>query len=175
MFNYFTRVADATGIEFDYETPLPAFEPDRHQVTATRPGRPDSPVPDSGGRPRPRHQPLLAAWESWRTYVLESDEPLSRRERRLLAGVAAQEAADWDAVEELAGGELGRDGDEVLAGFARKLSRQPWKMVASDLDRLRAGGYSDQALLHAISVVAHQNADSRLAAGLRAVGRVSFG
>ena len=27
MFNYFTRVADATGIEFDYPTELPAFVP----------------------------------------------------------------------------------------------------------------------------------------------------
>ena len=51
MFNYFTRVADATGIEFDYETPLPAFEPDRRQVTATRPGRPDSSAPDPAAAP----------------------------------------------------------------------------------------------------------------------------
>jgi hypothetical protein len=40
MFNYFTRVADATGIEFDYPTPLPAFEPDVCQVAAGRPARP---------------------------------------------------------------------------------------------------------------------------------------
>src|SRR6202041_2524048 len=39
MFNYFTRVADASGIEFDYETPLPAFQPDLGQVTTTRPSR----------------------------------------------------------------------------------------------------------------------------------------
>jgi alkylhydroperoxidase family enzyme len=36
MFNYFTRVADATGIEFDYKTPLPAFEPDLRQAAAGR-------------------------------------------------------------------------------------------------------------------------------------------
>ena len=34
MFNYFTRVADATGIEFDYLSPLPAFEPDTQQAAA---------------------------------------------------------------------------------------------------------------------------------------------
>lgn len=178
MFNYFTRVADASGIEFDYVTPLPAFEPDRLQVTATRPGRPDSPAPDSGCRPRPRHQRLRAAWESWRAYVLEADEPLSRPERRLLACVAAEEAADWDACEEvsgLTGGEFAEGGDELLVRFARKLSRQPWQMEASDLEMMRASGYSDEAVLHAISVVAHQNADSRLTIGLRAAGRVNFG
>lgn len=171
MFNYFTRVADATGIEFDYVTPLPAFEPDQCRITAQRPSRPDSSSPGSGGRPRPRHPQLRAAWESWRAYVLESDEPLSRRERRLLARVVAEETADWDGSAALTGptsGEAAAVGDELLAGFARKLSRQPWQMEAADLDLMRASGYSDEALLHAISVVAHQNADSRLVAGLRA-------
>jgi uncharacterized protein YciW len=61
--------------------------------------------------------------------------------------------------------------DDLLGGFARKLSRQPWRMEAGDLERLRASGYSEEAVLHVISVVAHQNADSRLVAGLRAVSR----
>jgi len=171
MFNYFTRVADATGIEFDYLTPLPAFEPDLRQAAVPRPGRLVSSRPEPGPRPRPRHQPLRMAWESWRAYLLEADEPLSRRERRLLAAAAAEEAADWEGAEAL--GELtsaeGRD--DLLAGFARKLSRQPWRMEAGDLQTLRASGYSDEAVLHAISVVAHQNADSRLVAGLRAASR----
>ena len=173
MFNYFTRVADASGIEFDYETPLPAFEPNRGQVTANRPdrsvlARPDA-GPDTEHRPRPSYQQLREIWETWRAYVLESDEPLSRRDRRVLARVAAEEATDWAFAETLT--EPARDGDEQLAGFARKLSREPWRMVAGDLDTLRAAGYSEQALLHAISVVAHQNADSRLVIGLRTAGR----
>jgi alkylhydroperoxidase family enzyme len=171
MFNYFTRVADATGIEFDYPTPLPAFEPDLCQVTAPRPGRPVSSHPEAGFRPRPRQQQLRVAWESWRAYVLEADEPLSRRERRLLASVAAEEAADWEGAEALNGLESGESSDDRLVAFARKLSRQPWQMESADLERLRASGYSEEAVLHMISVVAHQNADSRLVAGLRAVGR----
>jgi uncharacterized protein YciW len=171
MFNYFTRVADATGIEFDYTTPLPAFTPDLRQVTASRPGRSGSPRPAAGPRPRPRHPKLQRAWESWRTHVMEAGEPLSRPERRLLASVAAEETADWDGAEALS--ELGSAGgsDDVLAGFARKLSRQPWRMHGEDLESLRASGYSEVAVLHAISVVSHQNADSRLVVGLRAAGR----
>ncbi|MGD0602464.1 MAG: hypothetical protein ABSA53_02555 [Streptosporangiaceae bacterium] len=171
MFNYFTRVADATGIEFDYLTPLPAFEPDLCQVTAPRPGRSGSSGPAAGPRPRPRHQPLRLAWESWRAYVLESDEPLSRPERRLLACAAAEESADWDGAEALGDSGSAPGRDQLLAGFARKLSRQPWQMEAADLEQLRASGYSEQAVLHMISVVAHQNADSRLVAGLRAASR----
>jgi alkylhydroperoxidase family enzyme len=170
MFNYFTRVADATGIEFDYQTPLPAFEPDLRQVAAPRPGRPDTPDRDAGYRREPRQQPLRAAWDSWRSYVLDSGEPLSRPERRLLARVAAEEAADWAGAEALGPAE---GGNEPLIRFARKLSRQPWRMKAADLEELRECGYSEQALLHVISVVAHQNAASRLATGLAAAAAAS--
>ena len=168
MFNYFTRVADATGIEFDYETALPAFRPDLRQVTVPRPDRTSSSGSQAGGRPAPRPPQLRDAWESWRAYVLDSEKPISRQERRLLASVAAEETADWEGAEALGGLRFLADGDVRLIGFARKLSRQPWRMEVADLDGLRASGYSEEAVLHVISVVAHQNADSRLAVGLRA-------
>lgn len=168
MFNYFTRVADATGIEFDYQTPLPAFKPDLRQVAALRPARSVSSEGDAACHRRPRHGLLQAAWESWRAYVLDTDEPLSRRERRLLASVAAEEAADWDGAKAVNELESREGGDDQLVRFAQKLSRQPWRMEAGDLERLRASGYSEEAVLHVISVVAHQNADSRLVTGLDA-------
>lgn len=171
MFNYFTRVADATGIEFDYQTPLPAFEPDLRQATAPRPDRSVSGGSPAGPRGRPGHPQLQAAWDTWRTYELETDEPLSKRERRVLASVAAEEATDWAGAEALGARVPGADGDDRLVAFARKLSREPWRMQAADLDGLRASGYSEVAVLHVISVVAHQNADSRLAIGLAAASR----
>jgi hypothetical protein len=171
MFNYFTRVADATGIEFDYPTALPAFEPDLCQVTAPRPDRPVSFSGRAGGRRRPRLGGLQTAWASWRAYELETDGPISQRERRLLAAVAAEEAADWEGFEALDGSTSVPDGDHELIGFARKLSREPWQMGEGDLERLRSLGYSDEAVLHVISVIAHQNADSRLALGLNAATR----
>ncbi len=167
MFNYFTRVADATGIEFDYPTPLPAFEPDRCQVAAARPARPGT-AGCGASRRRPLFGALPAAWERWRTCLLTGDEPISQRERRLLARVAAEETADWEGAEALGAPEAQADGDAGLAGFARKLSRQPWQMTQADLGSLRSLGYSEVAVLHMISVVAHQNADSRLVLGLRA-------
>jgi alkylhydroperoxidase family enzyme len=176
MFNYFTRVADATGIEFDYLSPLPAFEPDVHQAVAPRPSQSGSSEQGLGASRRlPRYQPLRDAWESWRSYVLKSDKPIGQRQRSLLACVAAEESADWDQAGALGGfGSLTTDDDEMVR-LARKVSREPWRMTATDLERLRSVGYSDEALLHIISVVAHQNADSRLAAGLRVVNQGSSG
>jgi alkylhydroperoxidase family enzyme len=155
MFNYFTRVADATGIEFDYPTPLPAFEPDTCRVPASRPAAASVPA-----RTLPRSSALRAAWQTWREYVLESDQPLSRRERRLAAATAAE---DPEVPERT-------PADEPLVAFARKLSREPWTMQPADLDTLRAHGYPEPAILHIISVTAHQNATSRLWTGLAQLG-----
>ena len=167
MFNYFTRVADATGIEFDYQSPLPAFKPDLRRTALPRPGRPD--VPRRGPRRRqPRDERLRGAWAAWRAYQLEGDGPLSPTERRLLAAAAAEETADWEAAEALGGAPAAEY--PVLVGFARKLSREPWSMEPGDLEKMRASGYSELAILRAISLVAHQNADSRLAAGLALAG-----
>jgi uncharacterized protein YciW len=165
MFNYLTRVADATGIEFDYISPLPAFEPDLGRDPAARPGRPSWPVLPGGFRTFPRFAALNEAWQRWRGYVFESDEPLTHRERQLLAGAAAEECCDrWRA--DLLRGYRPRDAAESrLADFARKLTSQPWRMQPADLDGLRDLGHADAALLHAIAVVALQNAESRLAMG----------
>ncbi len=180
MFNYFTRVADASGIEFDYQSPLPAFAPDRGQTAVLRPDRAvpsvsdgsvsDGSVSDAGpvgdGQRLPSPGPLRTAWETWRAYLLDTDEPIGRDERRLLARVAAEESADWTGAEELGPPASGPDTPAIA--FARKLSREPWCMQPGDLENLRVAGYAEPAILHVISVVAHQNATSRLALGLAA-------
>lgn len=165
MFNYFTRVADATGIEFDYPTPLPAFAPDACQLAAARPARPTGDGAPVAGRPVPAADRLRTMWGAWRSCLLDADEPLGSGRCRLVASVAAEESGDWEAAAELSSP---RDVDDELTGFARKLSREPWQMAENDLDALRKAGYEERALLHIIAIVAHQNADSRLVAGLRA-------
>ena len=156
MFNYLTRVADASGIEFDYATPLPAFEPQHDK----------DPVP----RPAVEHWPVVTpvfteSWQRWHDYLLESDEPLTRRQRLVLARAAAQESCDRKRAEELAEHAPRADAEVLLDAFARKLSVRPWQMAPADLQALRDAGLAEQALLHAMSVTALQNAESRLAVG----------
>jgi hypothetical protein len=165
MFNYLTRVADATGIEFDYESPLPVFQPDRDREPVPRPDRAAWPVVAAYSRALPAFPAMTQAWQRWRQYVFDSDTPLTRRERRMLAATAAQECCDRTRADELAGCTPQDDRELLLDAFARKLSRQPWRMGPADLQALRDAGYPEPALLHAISVVALQNAESRLAMG----------
>lgn len=165
MFNYLTRVADASGIEFDYATPLPVFRPRRDSEPVPRPGRESWPLVAGEDRMLSAFPDLAKAWRDWHEYVFDSDEPLTRRERRVLAAAAAQECCDRWRADELAEYAPTGDRESILDGFARKLSLRPWRMEPADLQALRDAGYPEPALLHAISVVALQNAESRLAVG----------
>lgn len=165
MFNYLTRVADASGIEFDYISPLPAFQPERDQVPVPRPDRQCWPVIPTEHRMLPSFPDMTKAWRHWREYVFDSPRPLTHRERHLLANAAAQECCDRWRADELAAYTPHDDREAVLDAFARKLSREPWQMQPTDLQTLRDNGFPEPALLHAISVVALQNAESRLALG----------
>jgi hypothetical protein len=165
MFNYLTRVADASGIEFDYESPLPAFQLHHGQEPVPRPERDSWPVVGAEFRTPAGSPALNQGWRRWHDYVFDSDEPLSQRERRLLASAAAQECCDRRRADELADCSPRDDRESTLDEFARKLSRRPWQMDPGDLQVLRDTGYPELALLHAISVVALQNAESRLAMG----------
>ncbi|GAB1510958.1 hypothetical protein JCM33774_30000 [Actinophytocola sp. KF-1] len=165
MFNYLTRVADASGIEFDYASPLPVFEPERDRDPAPRPDRASWPVIAAEYRTLPAYPATSEAWRRWHEYVFDSGEPLNRRDRRVLARAAAEETCDLARADELAGYAPRDDREELLTAFASKLSRSPWRMRPADLQGLRDLGYPEPALLHAISVVALQNAESRLAMG----------
>ena len=165
MFNYLTRVADASGIEFDYASPLPAFQPERDREPAPRPDREAWPVINDEFRTLPSFPVTSEAWQRWQEYVFNSEEPLNRRERRVLARAAAQETCDRARADELAEYTPRDDREALLDSFARKLSRSPWQMKPANLQALRDAGYPELALLHAISVVALQNAGSRLAMG----------
>ncbi|TDQ00354.1 hypothetical protein [Labedaea rhizosphaerae] len=157
MFNYLTRVADASGIEFDYATPLPAFEPRRDKHPLPRPPADEWPVVT------PRFTDL---WQRWHDYLFDaSHESLTWRQRLVLARAAALESCDRKRADELAEHAPRDDVDRVLDAFARKLSVRPWQMAASDLQALRDVGFAERALLHAMAVTALQNAESRLAVG----------
>jgi hypothetical protein len=166
FFNYLTRVADATGIELDYASPLPSFIPDRGRPPATRPA--------------PRHWPsaipwipateelpdVNEAWSAWRAYRLSGWASLAEDEREMLATVAAAECCDTADCSMPTMPDDRRS--RRMQGFARKLSRAPWQTEPCDLASLRQEGLEDVDLLQLISVVAGQNADSRLRFGLAA-------
>lgn len=176
MFNYFTRVADGTGIEPDYETDLPQFvyrdvtEPVQAPESAEWP-----PVDRTIGLVSLLPD-VHTAWGRWRDHILESPGPLARATRHHLQSIAARNACD--AAMDPPGKDDSKDAAgrrsaaaDTLSNFAEKLSRTPWLMASSDVDALRSIGMNDLSVLHAIAVVAYQSAESRLRIGLSALAR----
>jgi uncharacterized protein YciW len=169
FFCYVTRVADATGIDYDYVSPLPLLEPDRAREPLPRPPRERWPHGSRSPRLtldlRPATAAALAAWEE---YLFDRDVPLARRERRLLAARAAGHACDAAGTARHGAGEPAGEREARLAAFADRLSLAPWTTSAADLDALRAAGLDDAALLDAIGTVAYQSARSRIDLALAA-------
>jgi len=56
--------------------------------------------------------------------------------------------------------------DAALAGYARRLTRDPGSVSVADIDGLRAVGFDDLAILDANNQVAHLNYVNRIANGL---------
>jgi len=162
FFNYVTRVADSTGIEFDYVSPLPRLAVNREQEPLPRPERSlwrrASTPPRLNLALRPATRDAL---ERWRSYLFDRPGVLTDSQRRLLASEAASRLCDLEAAEALAASP--RDAlDAALVAFSAKLSLTPWRMNPGDLDGLRAYGWTDSQLLAAISTVALQNLLSRI-------------
>ncbi len=164
FFNYLNRVADATGIDFDYRSPLPAMPVDRGRDPLPRP-------PSSGWRRRPAAfalsaRPLTAErFSSWRRHVLDRDAPLARRERRMIAHAAALATCDAAGAAALDAGAPSTPRERAMVAYADLLSRAPWQLGAADLAPLRELGLDDHALLDLITVAAFQNTASRLTLG----------
>lgn len=171
FFNYLTRMADATGIEVDYDSPLPKLAPDRARRPATRPNARDWPTATSRELAVDQLPDASKAWTAWRTYRLRGSASLPEAERIMVAHVSAVECCD---AADLRVRTMPHDRRSVLLqNFARKLSRAPWQMDSWDVELLRADGLQDVDLLSVISVVAGQNADSRLRFGLAAARAAS--
>jgi hypothetical protein len=171
FFNYFPRVADATGIEFDYESPLPRIRVDSHREALPRLPMTDwNPAVDGSTLPSFLHAPHVAAiLAPWRALHLERIAPLALRTRRLLVHIVAEELCVAAALGPLKNVHPANEIENHLVSFARKLTRTPWAMNAGDVDALRAVSLSDEAILTAITLIAHQNAISRMHHALVAV------
>lgn len=161
-FNYVTRVADATGIEYDYESPLARLEPDRAKAPLDRPSMDAWPRANKAPRLslalRPATQEALGRW---RAYVFGRETPLTKRERTLLAHTAAFHCCDAAGAEEHGSEQPQGERDARLVEFAKKLTLAPWQTTDADLDRLREAGLDDRALLDVIGTVGLQNVLSR--------------
>lgn len=161
VFNHLTRVADATGVEPDYPSPLPRIAVDKAREPLPRP------APEAWPRPAPRLALALrpmteAAVARWRAYAFAPSDALSTRDREVVARAVAADVGDGASVGDLAAASPSTDREATLATYAASLSAAPWRSTAESLAPLRALGMDDRGVLDVVATVGFLSMASRL-------------
>ncbi len=162
LFNHLTRVADATGVEPDYVSPLPRLQVDPHREPVPRPERARWPSPPTGRLSLALRPATKAALERWGDAMRTSTEALPARARAVLGRATAWHLCDEAGLAAWDDARPGTEREATLAAFAETLTLTPWRMGEASLAPLRRLGFEDRDLLHAIALVGFQNVASRL-------------
>lgn len=112
---------------------------------------------------------LVAHMELYLT-LMYGKSPLYRREREWIGVVVSRTnrcpycvAHHTDALRRY---EKDENFIRALSRFAEKLTLQPARMTAEDVDRLREVGYDDRAILDIVQIAAYFNLVNRIVLGL---------
>lgn len=181
LFGHLNRMADSVGIALDYAIVVTPPHAEPATPPYLRPARGD--WPDDGAKraldpgQRAGSAEALAAW---RRHVLERDEPLSRRQRALIAQAVAERLGDAagvrDAAQVLAqAGEpapaLDAALDAALVATADAVTLAPWRLGAASVARLRDAGVADEPVLFDAHATASScTTFSRIRVALAALG-----
>lgn len=171
FFGHLNRMADAVGIELDYDVVLtppkavPNTPPYRRPTVAEWR---DAAVPRAlVAALRPG---IVDALSAWRAHALFREAPLDRRQRSLIGCAVAERLGDSAAVRELA---VSRTSalDEALVAAAEVVTLAPWRLGAAPIAALRAAGLSDDAAIFDVfATAAACTTFSRSAVALAALG-----
>jgi alkylhydroperoxidase family enzyme len=164
LFNPLTRVADGTGVEPDYASPLPRLEIDATREAVPRPERRDWPSPLPSPRLplslRPRTAEAIAAWA---VYARTPSAALSMQDRCVIGSAVAGQLCDAVGVASWApAASTGAAREAVLRTYAEVLTATPWRVGGPELEPLRHAGLDARGLLDVIGLVGFQNMESRV-------------
>jgi hypothetical protein len=167
LFGHFNRIADAVGVDVDYPDSFGA----PHVVPATPPYLWPTSVPDPHvARPidlasRPGAVDLATAWER---YALDRDEPLTRRQRSLVAGAVAERLGDASTPPLTPDTDL----DRALVDLADLVTLAPWKLGPAAYTPIRQLGLADDAaVFDAVATASSAGVFSRIRVTLSALAR----
>lgn len=163
LFNHLTRVADATGIEPDYVSPLPRIQVDASREPIPRPERAHWPTPPTAPRLSLALRPATkAVLERWGDYMRTPTQAFPARERAVVGRAVAFQLCDEVGLAAWDDARPDTEREASLASFAEVLTVAPWRMTESALTPLRRLGFEDRDVLHVIALVGYQNVMSRL-------------
>jgi alkylhydroperoxidase/carboxymuconolactone decarboxylase family protein YurZ len=166
LFGHFNRIADAVGVELDY--------PDRFHAPHVEPATPPYLWPTSMPDPQ-RPQPIALSIrpgavdlaEAWERYALDRDEPLTRRQRALVAAAVAARLGEASTPIEPES-----DLDRALIDLADLVTLAPWKLGPAAYTRIRQLGLADDsAVFDAVATASSVGVCSRIRVTLAGLAR----
>ena len=167
FFGYLNRVADAVGIELDYEVTVQPPPPDPKTPPWPTPPRDRWPDPYATRRiTLAMRSGAIEALAGWSAHVMERTTPLSRAQRLLISRVAAATVGD---VSIPSAPDPATPLDRALVALTETIALAPWRLGEAALEPLRAAGLDDRAIFDAIAVAAFANFGSRLSVALAAL------
>jgi alkylhydroperoxidase family enzyme len=164
-FGHLNRIADAVAVPLDYAVQLPG-----HHADPTTPAL--SPASDIiAGRQaidltkRPATATALA---EWRTYLIQKDQPITRRQRTLIVRWVANWLGDGgiSAPSDVTANPL----DGALCSLAEIVTLAPWKLSDACFEELRRDGFDDVALFDVCATASAAGLFSRIEVALVALG-----
>jgi alkylhydroperoxidase family enzyme len=163
-FGHLNRIADATAVPLDYVVQVQGI-----------PANPATPALEAAPRPlagrpaldiakRPATATALAAW---RTYIVQKDAPLTRRQRVLIARWVATWLGDGgiSPPDDLTANPL----DDKLRSLAEIVTLAPWQLCDDSFAELRAEGLDDTALFDVCATASSFGVFSRIEVALVAL------
>ena len=166
FFGHLNRIADAVAAPLDYEVRHlpPQAEPSTPMLLAAPARVPGEPAIALARRPA-----TADALASWRSYVFERDEPLTRRQRAVIAAHVAESLGDRDHEDD--GLEPRGDLEGGLVELAVVVTRAPWWLVDEPHKSWDGLGLSDAALFDAVATASTAGVASRITVALTAIGQ----
>jgi alkylhydroperoxidase family enzyme len=163
-FGHLNRIADATGVPLDYEVRIAG----RH-ADATTPPLPTAPEPIVG-RPAlelSRRPATANAIGEWRSYLIQKDEPLTRRQRTLITRFVASWLGDGgiSPPQDLTANPL----DGGLRALAEIITLAPWQLSEASFEALRSEGFDDAKLFDVCATASAAGVFSRIEVALVAL------
>lgn len=176
LFGHFNRIADAVGIELDYDVQLrpPHAEPATPDYLQPEPAEWPTSTSASWAESaltmelRPGAVQLLAAW---RSHTLLRPTPLSRHQRSLISRTVGRCLGDAAAVH-TQGGAPSSALEAALVTTACEVVRAPWRLGANTVARLRGAGLqTDAQIFDAIATASSCVTFSRITVALAALNQ----
>jgi uncharacterized peroxidase-related enzyme len=138
---HMNRISDAVGMSLEYEVEIkpPLANPSTPTLAAAPVAIIGRPAIDPTRRPA-----AVAAFAAWRSYMYERDEPLSRRQRTVIARWVAHWLGDASISppDDLTINPL----DDALRELAQVVTLSSWSISDATFARLREAGFDDAAL-----------------------------